>query len=293
VAGAAPGGARRFRTVYGVDFSGARLAGRTTWVAKAEWRGRGRARRLRLLELESLEGLCGTAERAPALAYLVDSIARSRGALWAIGAPFALPVEVQDEGMTWPALLRFVRRWGEHEGYDLGLWALERARALGGPQHVYRATDLAARTPFDAYHYRIIYQTFHGMRDVLWPLARVRETAIMPFHYSRLRAARRVVVETCQSSTLKRLGLPHQNYKQPAGGPLSARRRRTRREILAGLAPFVEIGARHRRRIGRDPGGDALDAVIAAVGAAAGWASADHRAVAREPRYRREGFQYW
>ncbi|MFL5574873.1 MAG: DUF429 domain-containing protein [Gemmatimonadaceae bacterium] len=276
-----------------MDFSGARLAGRTTWVAKAQWVGRGAGRRLRLLELESLERLCGTAERAPALAHLVRRIARSRCALWAIGAPFGLPVEVLDDGMTWPALLRFVRGWAEHEGYDLGLWALERARALGGPLHVYRATDRAARTPFDAYHYRIIYQTFHGMRDVLWPLARVRETAIMPFHYRRLPRARRVVVETCQSSTLKRLGLPHQNYKQPEGGPLSARRRRTRRAILAGLAPLVDIDAPHRRRIARDSGGDALDAVIAAVGAATGWESADHRAVAGEPRYRREGFQYW
>jgi hypothetical protein len=58
------------------------------------------------------------------------------------------------------------------------------------------------------------------MRDVLGPLLRHRSTAILPFHYRRLAAARRVVVETCPSSTLKRLGLPHQNYKQPAGGPL-------------------------------------------------------------------------
>jgi hypothetical protein len=285
--------APRFRTVYGVDFSGARLAGRTTWIAKTRWTGRGRARRLRLLALDSLERLSGSAERGPALAHLVRSIGRSRGALWAIGAPFGLPIEVQDAGMTWHALLRFVRAWDEERGYDLGLWALDRARSLGGPQHLYRATDRAARTPFDPYHYRIIYQTFHGMRDVLWPLTRVRETAIMPFHYRRLRRARRVVVETCQSSTLKRLGLPHQNYKQPEGGPLSQRRRRTRREILAGLAGYVEIDASHRRRIASDAGGDALDAVVAAVGAATSWADTDHAAVARHERYRREGFLYW
>jgi hypothetical protein len=277
--------------VYGVDFSGARLAGRTTWVAKTQPVGGRGARRLRLVELASLEQRCGSPERDEALAHLVQAIARSRNALWAIGAPFGLPVEVLDGGMTWTQLLRFVRRW-DRNGYDLELWALDRARALGGPQHIYRATDREAKAPFDAYHYRIIYQTYHGMRDVLWPLARVRETAIMPFQYRRLRAARRVVVETCQSSTLKRLGLPHQNYKQPEGGPLSPVRRRTRRRILAGLAPHVEIGADHRRVIARDAGGDALDAVIAAVGATASWLATDHAAVARHERYRREGFLY-
>jgi hypothetical protein len=279
--------------VYGVDFSGARLAGRTTWIAKARWQGRAGARRLRLVSLDSLEELSGTAERRQALAHLVERIARSRAALWAIGAPFALPIEVLDDGMTWPRLLRWVHGWEEHAGYDLGLWALARAKERGHAPHVYRATDRAARTPFDAYHYRIIYQTFHGMRDVLWPLTRVRETAIMPFHYPRLRAARRVVVETCQSSTLKRLRLPHQNYKQPEGGPLSPRRRRTRRTIVDGLAPYVALEAAHRRRIARDPGGDALDAVIAAVGAATSWEATDHAAVFRDARFRREGFQYW
>ena len=283
----------RFRTVYGVDFSGARLAGRTTWVAACEWTGRGRSRRLLLIALDSVETLCGRAEREPALRHLVQEIAGSRDALWAIGAPFGLPIEVLDDDMTWSALLRFVRGWHADDGYDLGLWALARARARGHAPHVYRATDLAARTPFDAYHYRIIYQTFHGMRDVLWPLSRVRETAIMPFQYRRLSGARRVIVETCQSSTLKRLALPHQNYKQPEGGVLAPHRRRTRQRILTGLAPFVDVGDAHRRRIARDPGGDALDAVIAAVGAATSWEATDHGAVARHHRYRREGFQYW
>src|ERR671936_97626 len=252
-----------FSTVYGVDFSGARLGGRTTWIARAALRGRGARRRLHLLELTSLERLCGSAEREAALAHLVQLIRESRDALWAIDAPFGLPVEVLDEGMSWAEFLAFVRRW-ERDGYDLGLWALDRAKRRGGPMHIYRATDLAAKAPFDPYHYRIIYQTFHAMRDVVAPLTRVRETAVLPFQYRRLPTARRVLVEACPSSTLKRLGLPHQNYKQPSGGPLTATNRRTRRAILAGLKPFVEIAPAHRRRIARDPGGDALDAVIAA-----------------------------
>jgi hypothetical protein len=127
------------------------------------------------------------------------------------------------------------------------------------------------------------------MRDVLGPLCSVRRTAILPFHYRRLAAARRVLVEACPSSTLKRLGLPHQNYKQPQGGPLTRRRLRNRRAILGGLGRYVVLEPAHRRAVMRNGGGDALDAVIAAVGGAQAWDAADHRHIARHPRYRREG----
>ena len=258
--------------------------------------GRSRPRRLRLEALTSLERVSGSAERDAALAHLVTMIRGSRRALWAIDAPFGLPVELLDAGTGWPELLRRVVDWedaGGGDGYAWGLWALERAKSLGGAMHIRRATDRHAKAPFDPYHYRIIYQTYHAMRDVVAPLARVRETAVLPFHYRWLPRASRVVVETCPGSTLKRLGLPHQNYKQPAGGPLAPHRRRTRRTILAGLEPYIEIGAAERRRIARDPGGDALDAVIAAVGAAGAWHAFDHTALARDGRVRREGCLYY
>jgi hypothetical protein len=279
-----------FSTIYGVDFSGARLAGRNTWVARLEPQ---RARRgtapYRLAELACLERLCGVAERGPALAHLVRLIADSRQALWALDFPFGLPLEILDLGTRWPGQLDLLRAWGD-DAYGLGLECLRRER--GGPNHVRRLTDAEVKAPFDAYHYRIIYQTFFGMRDVLGPLAGVRGTAILPFHYRRLASARRVVVEACPSSTLKRLGLPHQNYKQPAGGPLTVRRRRTRHAILDGLAAHASVGDGLRRTIMRNGGGDALDAVIAAVGVAQAWSAADHKEIARHPRYPREGRLY-
>jgi hypothetical protein len=130
------------------------------------------------------------------------------------------------------------------------------------------------------------------MRDVLGPLLRTKRTAILPFQYRRLASAERVVVEACPASSLKRLGLPHQNYKQPAGGPLTAKRRRTRRAILDGLAGLVDLDDRQRRVLMRNAGGDALDAVIAAVGALRAWTAANHWHVARHPRYPREGRLY-
>jgi hypothetical protein len=139
---------------------------------------------------------------------------------------------------------------------------------------------------------RLFYQTFFGMRDVVNPLRQTRGTAVLPFQYRKLPRARRVVVECCPGSVLKRVRLPHQNYKQPAGGPLTPKRRRTRHAILDWLGGEVAIDGRFRRVLMRDPGGDAIDAVIAAVGAARAVAAADHRAIARHPRYRHEGHLY-
>jgi hypothetical protein len=223
----------------------------------------------------------------------VELIAGSSRAIWALDFPFGLPIEVMEPAVrTWSAQFDFLRDWGD-DAYGAGLECLRRAKVLGGPNHIRRLTDTEARAPFDCYHYRIIYQTFFGMRDVLGPLAAVRKTAILPFHYRRLPKADRVVVEACPSSTLKRLGLPHQNYKQPQGGPLLRTRRRTRHAILDGLAPPLELLPSHRRTLMRDPGADAMDAVIAAVGVAQAWQSADHRRVARHPRYPREGRLYY
>jgi hypothetical protein len=278
----------KFKFVYGVDFSGAKLAGENIWIACIA----PRPGRHELIELSRLRSLCGTPDREPALAHLVNLVASSKSALWGMDFPFGLPIEVADVNSRWLDQLTWINSFADG-AYAAGEECVRRARALGGAIHIRRITDTDARTPFDCYHYRIIYQTFHGMRDVLLPLSRASATAILPFQYRKLPRARRVIVESCPGSTLKRLGLPHQNYKQPTGGPLSARRLRTRHQILKGLQKYVLIPEPHHRTIMRNPGGDALDAVIAALGTVHGWQSADHRAIARHPRYPLEGRLYF
>lgn len=279
-----------FSNIFGVDFSGAKLAGRNTWIARLERSPRGRPL-YRLAELSGLEQLCGTAERGVALDHLVSMVRSSDGALWALDFPFGLPVEVMGQRARWPDQLEFLRAWG-NDDYGVGLECVRRARELGGPMHIRRLTDTEQKAPFDPYHYRIIYQTFYGMRDVLGPLWRRKQTAILPFQYRRLASARRVLVEACPASTLKRMGLPHQNYKQPEGGPLINKRRRTRRAIVDGLTKHVSISKAHRRVIMRNGGGDALDAVIAALGAVRAWGECDHKQISRHHRYPLEGHLY-
>jgi hypothetical protein len=108
-----------------------------------------------LTDLSCLEALCGTAERAPALAHLVAMIAASQRSLWALDFPFGLPIEVMAPGARWPAQLDFLRAWVE-DAYGVGLECLRRARALDGALHIRRLTDVEQKAPFDCYHYRII-----------------------------------------------------------------------------------------------------------------------------------------
>jgi hypothetical protein len=252
VRGSTGGNILVFGSIYGVDFSGAKLAGRNTWVARMEPAAAKRKRpRYVLTSLVRLEQECGSAERSTALSHLVRMIADSDGALWALDFPFGLPIELMECDAGWPAQFDLLHAWG-HDDYGVGLECVRRALALGFPKHVRRLTDVEAKAPFDPYHYRIIYQTFYGMRDVLGPLRRRRHTAILPFQYRRLRSARRVLVEACPGE-------------------------------------YVRISDTQRRVIMRNGGGDALDAVIAAVGAARAWQASDHRLVARHPRYPREG----
>ena len=280
-----------FESFYGVDFSGARKAGDNCWVARVEPTGRRRGPAFALTSLHRLRTLAGTADRGPALRHLVEMVLASDAALWGFDFPFGLPVELFPHGTPWADQFAFLADWGD-EAYACGLDCLRRAKLVGDKLHIRRATDTLSKAPFDCYHYRIIYQTFYGMRDVVGPLRAARRTAVLPFQYGKLSTARRVVVECCPGSVLKRLGLPHQNYKQPAGGPLTPRRRRTRHVILAGLLPLVRLSDTDRRRVMRNPGGDALDAVIAAVGAAEAVLAADHRAIRRHPRFVREGFLF-
>lgn len=282
-----------FTAFFGVDFSGARLAGRNAWVARCEQS----PSRLVLRSLDRLEDLAGTAERGPALAHLVTVVCQSSAALWGMDFPFGLPLELFPKGHRWPKVFDFVGRFGD-DAYECGMTCVRRARRMTSHpvrktvHHVRRLTDVEAKAPFDTFHYRLIYQTFFGLRDVIGPLRHSKGTAVLPFQYRKLPAAERVVVECCPSSVLKGAGLPHQNYKQPNGGPLTALRKRVRHRLLDWLTELVDLPDRFRRVVMRNPGGDALDAVLAAVGAARAVAAADHAAIAAHPRYRREGRMY-
>ena len=64
-------------------------------------------------------------------------VRRSEEALWALGFPFGLPIEVLDgtEDAGWAAQLDYLRGWGE-DAYAAGVACLHRAQAQGHKGHI-------------------------------------------------------------------------------------------------------------------------------------------------------------
>lgn len=316
----------RLRRVCGVDFSGASKSGKTAWLAEfeADWSSGA----LQLVQLASLGKLAGSDDRTAVCRFLGEQISSSRATLWAMDFPFGLPVELGGE--DWNTQLGMVENFEPEDasGNPAAMFGRQLstiARQVVSSGRIRRKTDIETSTPFDSYHYRIIYQTFHGMRDVLLPISKRAETAVLPFQYHRMPSARRIVVEACPSSFLKRWKLPHTRYKQSGGKPPTHVHRSNRLEILRGIDslpkvfpakgtscnqdssietdfsskdPTKEVPCKigmssHRRRmIMQDSGGDALDAVLAGLG---GWRSfhgTNHADVMRDSRYCFEGRVY-
>jgi hypothetical protein len=149
-----------FDRVYGVDFSGARLAGRAIWVAEIvprPARRRSASPPFTLTSLHRLDTLCGTPDRAPVLRHLVGMIAGSTAALWGFDFPFGLPVELFPDGTPWADQFAFLAGWAD-EAYACGLECVRRARVRHRRLHIRRQTDTDARAPFDTFYYRMIYQ---------------------------------------------------------------------------------------------------------------------------------------
>ena len=235
----------------GVDFSGAANAGRAIWIASGAIDGE-------MLRIESCipaEALLdGARGRDRALAALVEFIAAESDAIVGLDFPFGLPAKF----VKAPDWVSFVR------GFPKRFPSAEKLSALGGSprKEPKRLTDADAKTPFSAINRRVVHQTWAGISLVLRPLLERDAARILPMQAPREGAP--ILVEICPACTLKIEGL-YMPYKGRGVAHKAWRRSILDTLVARGtLAPppkDIETTA-----IG-DVQGDALDAIIAAVGA--------------------------
>jgi nicotinamide-nucleotide amidase len=239
------------RRAIGVDFSGAANAGRGIWIASGIIDGE----TLRIEDCIPADALPGSARgRDRALAALVEYLAAQTDAIVGLDFPFGLPAKFVKE-KDWVSFVRgFAKRFPNSE----------KLSALGGTprKEPKRATDTAAKTPFSAINRRVVHQTWAGIAHVLRPLLERDAARVLPMQAARDGAP--VLVEICPACTLKAEDL-YLSYKGRGPAP-----RRARRAILDTLIargalerPAKEIEAVALAGIQ----GDALDAIIAAIGA--------------------------
>jgi hypothetical protein len=275
-------------TVYGVDFgAGKRDAGTNTWIARGRVDGDG----LRVTHCETVESAFegDPKRRNEALPALVEFL--SGEGTWetddgdeygvegdaAVGLdfPFGLPAAVLgDEFENWAAFLEaFPGGLPPAEGWDgddvvepdgLSTWGSQRARENDDVDcvHCKRETDatVGAQPP-----YGIVgkYITYYGIDSVLSEVHGEATFAPMGTDGETTSGEGPFVLEVYPAGTLDRLGLCREGYK--GRGTAEQRRRERNLDGLEEYADGVEINDPVVEEAQDDPGGDALDALVAAV----------------------------
>lgn len=234
--------------VYGVDFSGAKVAGRKIWIAGGIVDGD----TLRFDVCQRAATLPGAGRQLErALPALRDFVVQQRPCIVGLDFPFGLPRDLVKHARWEECALAFGDDHSEADSFKSACWQ------AAGSKELRRETDVDAETPFSPYNLRIYRQTYHGIRDVLAPLVRSGMARVLPMQPPAPGAV--WLLEICPASTLKQMRL-YQTYKD---ANLAA----VRDEILMGLGQHMSLVVPESicAEVVDDKNGDALDSVIAAV----------------------------
>ena len=244
--------------VIRIDWSGARDAGRRAWICRAE----GVGGKLRVTAVHRVADKAGRGIE-DLLAFVDVAVVRPPGARWiGIDFPFSVTRGVTEHlgHRTWRAL---VSSW-ETRFPDAVAFAEQctaASIAVSGTQEAKRRTDLDARAPMSPWNLRLFRQTYHGVR-LLRRLVASDRVAVLPWDRPGDGEVR--VVEICPAATLASAGERSQGYK---GRRRSHVAKRTHLLQLVRDEWGVCISHDLASVVTSDRGGDALDAVLAAVSA--------------------------
>lgn len=196
----------------------------------------------------------GSPKRAAALCALRGFIEGESGAAFGLDFPFGLPRPMVAESNWKEFVLAFSGRYRSAAAFR------ETCRTLSA-RELRRATNRQARTPWAAWNWRLYRQTYYGIGSILAPLVSEDRVRVLPM--DSLDGIRPVLLEICPASTLRRLGLRGLPYK----GEASLVKRAARQEILARLVQsrHISLDAAPAARALDDPGGDAVDSIVAAI----------------------------
>lgn len=267
--------------IWGVDFSGAKAAGKKMWLSKGKMDDEVTTS-LAIEECVRAAELPGAGKtRESAMTALVREIRKATSAVIGLDFPFSISKELI-EAQTYDEFLNsFPSRYQTAEQF------CSICKKLGKGKELKRSTDIQSKTPFSPYNLRLYRQTYYGIRDVLFPLSMDNVVSILPMQEPD--AARPWLLEVCPASLLKNLNL-YYSYKGR-----DRVKKEARIEILGELTKngFVVIKSPLIfSRIEEDSEGDALDSVIAAIAVHRAIMSANFINAGKESPYGIEGFVY-
>jgi len=242
--------------ILGVDFSGAKHAGKKIWIAIGKRNPSGLTinKCVRVSDMER-----GAKTTDAAMCALGQCVLRHSPCVVGFDFPFSLPAEFIRE----PNWIAFLRNFAQtHTNADS---FRSHCAAMANGHERKRKTDTAQRTPFSPYNLRLFKQTYYGVRDVLRPLVLEHGCSAPPMAPAKQPLGNTtILLEVCPASTLRAEGLDRP-YKMKNAEGLDARcqlfEALLRRKLVSAASPDV------RNVCVQDSEGDALDSVIAAAAA--------------------------
>ena len=238
------------KRIFGVDFSGAKDAGKKIWISEG-------VNRNGCLDIENCLRArtlpYSDTERNRCLGALYDLVVEMKDCAFGFDFPFGLPRQMISAN-SW---LDFVRVFPEN--YRNALEFREKCQKYNGSE-LKRLTDRECKTPFSPFNLRVYKQTYYGIHEILSPLVRNNLASVLPMQEAQ--PDKPWIFEICPASTLKKL----MNLKKlPMYKGITEKHHAEREKILKyleGLGVMVK-NMTMRSEILDDEGGDALDSVIA------------------------------
>ncbi len=238
--------------IYGVDFSGAKDAGKWIWISKGIADGECLLIK-RCFRAVDLPGSGKEPEKC--LPALRDYVARHARALFGFDFPFGLPKELVKQTRWEEFILAFPSEY--RSANDLRRICFSKA----GNRELKRLTDLQNRAPFSPYNIRVYRQTYYGITKIIYPLVRDDLGCILPMQ--RPKRGKPWVLEVCPASTLKSEGLYGVYKNRRHSGDQS----HVRYHILSSIQATGQLKLAKEDMIDlilADCRGDALDSLVAA-----------------------------
>jgi hypothetical protein len=199
----------------------------------------------------------GGSLRDQAIRVLRDHITDAYGGppvVYGMDFPFTLPRTMLGD-RTWEQfVLSFKDRFSSPEQFRT--WCRQADKGRERKRH----TEEDARVPFAAYNLRLYRQTYYGIRDVIRPLVVDKKVWVPPIQQPNL--DRPWLMETCPASALKRLDL-YSSYK--GDSTIHCEQRSRILSTLLDRGDLYLADASLENVLLEDPGGDALDSLIAAM----------------------------
>ncbi|MEC7488469.1 MAG: hypothetical protein VYA17_02645 [Pseudomonadota bacterium] len=241
--------------VAGVDFSGARDAGRHIWIAEGYWTAKG-------LQIDSIRKAMdlpgGSPNLTPALSALVAHILTLSDTVAGFDFPFSIPQKLIFD-KTWLGFLS--EFFTNHPSADT---FRKFCQDLTNGREVKRETDIKSRAPWCVYNLRLYRQTWAGISSVLAPLILGGHARAIPMQ--KPENGLPILAEVCPASFLKKRNL-YSSYK--GNGKVSEKARSKIVSTLTSRCELADLRPSLRRIMVQDNCGDAIDSVIAAIAASA------------------------